>query len=293
VSGRAADITLLAFSRAVRREWKLAMAITLGAAVLAAIIALVLPEKFEGSVVVVDANRARSGGMPTALLGQLGGLAGLAGIDISQLSQGSGSARAILNSRVLVAEFIERNDLLPILFRDDWDAGAKRWTTDADDTPTSWLGARMFIDDVLRIEEDTVSGTIRVTVEWDDPELAADWANGLVALANQIVRNRDLADAEKSVAYLKGEIEKTNIVGLQQVLYSLVESEMQTIMLAKIKEEYAFSVVDPAVVPELRSSPIRSLIVVVGAALGGFLALMIILVRLVIRMEAQEQQSGG
>jgi uncharacterized protein involved in exopolysaccharide biosynthesis len=145
------------------------------------------------------------------------------------------------------------------------------------------------VEDVLVIEEDPVTGVIRVTTEWEDPEIAAAWANGLVVLANQIVRNRDLTDAERSVAYLQTEIGKTNIVGLQQVLYSLIESEMKTIMLAKVKEEYAFAVVDPAVPPELRSFPHRALLVAIGTTLGGFLALMVILVRLVIRREREEQ----
>jgi uncharacterized protein involved in exopolysaccharide biosynthesis len=285
----AGDITILELCRAAWREWRLIGAVTLACALVAGIAAFAVTERFEGVVAVVDADRSRAGSLPTAMLGQLGGLAGLAGFDLSRFTEGNGSARAVLHSRMLVEQFISRNGLLPVLFADQWDAKGRRWTTKADETPTLWLGTRKFMEDIRRIEEDPTTGVVTLTVEWQDPEVAAAWANGLVALANRIVRDRDLRDAEKSVAYLRSEIEKTNVLGLQQVLYSLVETEMQTIMLARVKEDYAFSVVDPAVVPELRAFPVRSLFVAAGVVIGGFLGLMIVLVRLAFRKDAQSR----
>lgn len=285
----ASDITVLEFWRAVRLDWRWLAGITAVAALLSIAIAFILTPRYRGEVAIIEPAEGRGGTASAALLGQLGGLAGMAGINLAGLKEGDRSARAVLNSRMLVEEFISRNKLLPVLFSEDWDANAGEWTTAPDDSPTTWLGVKKFVEDVLVIEEDPVTGVIRVTTEWEDPEIAAAWANGLVVLANQIVRNRDLTDAERSVAYLQTEIGKTNIVGLQQVLYSLIESEMKTIMLAKVKEEYAFAVVDPAVPPELRSFPHRALLVAIGTTLGGFLALMVILVRLVIRREREEQ----
>lgn len=287
--GSSDDITILEFCRTALREWRLVGVVTLVAIVIAVIVAFTVTEKYEGVVVMVDADRSRTGSLSAAMLGQFSGLAGLAGFGVSKLAEGGGSARAVLNSRMLVEEFIKRNNLLPVLFADDWDSRNRSWTTDPDETPTVWLGAKKFIENVRRVEEDPTTGVITLTVEWEDPQVAAAWANGLAALANLIVRNRDLRDAEESVAYLQGELTKTNIVGLQQVLYSLIETEMQTIMLAKVKEEYAFSVVDPAVPPELRSFPVRSLMAAVGAVLGGFIGLMIVLVRLALRKDAAAQ----
>jgi len=283
------DISILEFWRAVLRDWRWLAGITAAAAAVSVVVAFLLPQKYLGEVVIVEADEGRAGAS-AAMLGNLGGLAGLAGIDLSALGQSSASSRAVLNSRMLVEEFISRNNLLPILFSDRWDATARKWTTAPDDTPTLWLGVREFFENVREIDEDAVTGVIRVTVEWEDPELAATWANGLVKLANQIVRTRDLTESERSVAYLQSEITKTNILGLQQVLYSLIESEMQTVMLAKVKEEYAFEVIDPAVAPERRSFPHRALVAAIGTTLGGFIALMVILVRLVIRREQEAKR---
>ena len=82
------------------------------------------------------------------------------------------------------------------------------------------------------MDEDLTTGVITVRVEWTDPETAASWANDLVKLANEIVRIRALTEAQRNVDYLKQELSRTNVVGLQQVLYSLLESELNTIMLA-------------------------------------------------------------
>lgn len=281
------DISVLEFWRALRRDWRVFAWVTAMAAVISIVVALLLTEKFLGEVAIVEAEQGGGGAASAAMLGQFGGLAGLAGIDLSRLGGGGSNGRAVLNSRMLVEEFISRNNLLPILFDDDWDVTAGKWTTSAEDTPTVWLGVKKFVEDVREIEEDSVTGVIRVTVEWEDPVIAAAWANGMVVLTNQIVRARDLRDAERSVEYLQNEIKKTNILGLQQVLYSLIESEMKTIMLAKVKEEYAFAVIDPAVTPELRSFPHRTLLVAIGTTFGGFVALMVILVRLVMRRERE------
>ncbi len=58
---------------------------------------------------------------------------------------------------------------------------------------------------------------------------------------------------------------------MQRVMYSLIENETQTLMLANARAEYAFRVVDPAVAPEVRSSPNRTLIVLSGGVLGLFI----------------------
>lgn len=286
----AGDITILELCRAAWREWRLIAAVTFACMLLSAVVAFSVTEQFEGVVVMVEADQGRTGSVSAAMLGQFGGLAGLAGFDLSKFTEGNGSARAVLNSRMLIEQFISRNKLLPVLFADQWDAESGQWTSEPDEMPTIWLGTRKFLEDVRRIEEDPTTGVITLTVAWEDPAVAAAWANGLVALANQIVRDRDLRDAEKSVTYLRGEIDKTHVLGLQQVLYSLVETEMQTIMLAKVKEDYAFSVIDPAVVPDLRSFPVRSLFVAGGAVLGGFLGLMIVLARLAFRKDAEGRE---
>ena len=66
---------------------------------------------------------------------------------------------------------------------------------------------------------------------------------------------------------------------MQRVFYDLIESQTRISMLADVREEYVFQVVDPAVVPDQRIAPKRSLIAVLGTMLGAMLALVAVLVR--------------
>jgi LPS O-antigen subunit length determinant protein (WzzB/FepE family) len=92
------------------------------------------------------------------------------------------------------------------------------------------------------------------------------------------MRQRALTDAERNIEYLNDQLGRTNVVELQQVIYNLIEAEMKTLMLANVRNEYAFSVVDPAVVPELRARPKRKQLVVLGALLGGIVGLFVVAV---------------
>jgi LPS O-antigen subunit length determinant protein (WzzB/FepE family) len=59
----------------------------------------------------------------------------------------------------------------------------------------------------------------------------------------------------------------------------MIQSQTETIMLAKVREEYAFKTIDPAVVPEEKTEPKRALICVLGTLLGGMAGVLWVLIR--------------
>jgi uncharacterized protein involved in exopolysaccharide biosynthesis len=62
-------------------------------------------------------------------------------------------------------------------------------------------------------------------------------------------------------------------------MYSLIESETKTLMLANGRVEYAFAVVDPARIPEHRERPKRSLMAATGLALGMVVGVLVAVIR--------------
>ena len=58
-------------------------------------------------------------------------------------------------------------------------------------------------------------------MEWPDPAIAASWANGFVAVANDLVRTKAREDAQRNVDYLNDQVAKTNSVELRRVLYNI------------------------------------------------------------------------
>lgn len=253
----------------------LIMLVTAASSLVGVATALLLPEKFEASIVLAPAGDESGGklGGAGALLSQFGGLASLGGIS---LGGGGRKAESIatLSSGALTEAFIRERDLLPILYEDDWDAEKKAWKTqDRKKQPTPWKAEQLFGEKIRYVAEDKKTGLVTLTITWTDPDLAAQWATELVVRTNASLRARAIREAQRSLDYLNEQLTKTSVVELQKAIYGLIESQIKQIMVANGSDEFAFRVIDPARVPEKRSSPKRAVIVVISTFLGGLLAL--------------------
>jgi uncharacterized protein involved in exopolysaccharide biosynthesis len=143
---------------------------------------------------------------------------------------------------------------------------------------------------VLSIRDDKRAGLTIIGITWTNPVVAARWANEFVALANELLRDRAMNESKASLTYLNRHVEQTNVLDLKRVLYNLIENEEKTLMLANARTEYAFAVVDPAVSPEARFSPRRTLMVLLGVALGLFIGT---LAAFALNARAQRRYAAG
>src|SRR5579885_143385 len=248
--------------------------VTLIFASLAAVAAWVTPDKYTATVLLSpmsgNPSGSASGGLGAALVSQLGGLAAMVGIT-SRENQAQAIAVATLQSDALTEGYIKQENLLPILFWRKWDSARHRWTTeDPKKMPTLWKGDQFFKKSVRSVEENTKSGLVAMTITWRDPLLAAKWANDLVKMTNDYLRAKAIAQSERNIAYLNDQLAKTNVVELRQAIYTLMEAQIEREMLARGNGEYAFKVVDPAIPPEKRSSPLPT-IWIGSAGLAGVL----------------------
>ena len=182
-----------------------------------------------------------------------------------------------LQSRVLVRQFIVERKLLPIICQ------AKAIDCDsAADTPELTAERQMndaiklFLDDLLGVNEDTISGAIHVSLVWYDRVLAADWCNGLIALTNRRMQEsaRDLT--AKRIEFLKAAYARTEVVTAQTAISTLLQTELSRALDASTRPEYALRVVDPASPPDDRAParPRKAILAAVAGALGALLALM-------------------
>lgn len=229
--------------------------ISLACAIIAGVVVFTTKPVFRAETVVVNARE--SGLNRMSMFGsELGGIASLAGVDLSQNNGLNQEASAVLESRYLAEDFVQRNDLVSALL------------PNPSKPPTLWQAAKRFKEDLLVIRKDQRRGTTTVSIEWTDPAVAARWTNDYVALADELIRGRAIQNATRNIAYLNDQLARTNDVELRRVMYSLVEEETKTLMLANGRSQYAFEVVDPAVAPELKVGPHRLLMTLVGFTLG-------------------------
>ena len=214
-----------------------------------------------------------------SMASQFGALGSLAGIDVGGDSEKE-KALATMRSRALTNAFIESHGLLPRIFEDDWDATSAKWDLDPDEVPTMWEAQKEFDENIRFIVENRRTGLVTLAIEWRDPDEAAKWANDLVGLVNRTIRERVIAESKKSLVYLNKELESTHAVEVRQAIFKLAESQARKIMLANVRSDYAFQVIDPATPPDLDDfvRPQRAILILAGLLGGIAVALSVVLV---------------
>jgi LPS O-antigen subunit length determinant protein (WzzB/FepE family) len=96
---------------------------------------------------------------------------------------------------------------------------------------------------------------------------------------NRAVRDQDIAEATRSIEYLKAQVANTALAELQSVFFELIQGQTEKVMLAQARPEYVFKTIDHPVVPEEKSKPQRALICMLGVVLGGIIGTFLVLAR--------------
>ena len=286
------EINLLDLALVVARNKRMILAVTFAAAFLAAGISLLLPNTYRAEVVMVAAQSgdSKGGGLASAL-GGLGGLASLAGVSLG----GGGNVEeniAVLKSRDFLWQFVQEKKLMPVLFEDQWDAARKTWKdTDPKEQPGQMDVYRLFNEGgLLSVSKDKKTELITVSVEWQDAERAAEWANELVARLNAYLAQQAIARSENSLKYLNEELANTPIEEMRRTLFELIASEQKNAMLANTQKDFAFRVLDPALVPDKKAKPKRALIVILAALAAGFMTLIWAFIRESLKKTKQDPE---
>lgn len=275
------DLYLVDLWRVISRSKGLiASAIAITTTVSVAVAFLMQPV-YRTEILLAAVEENRDPGGLGLLAQQFGGAATLAGMDLSAGGRKSESV-AVLKSRKFTQAFVNDNNLMPVLFADDWNESTEEWKAPKpEDRPTIEDAYKLFDEEIRFVRIDRDTGLVTLSIEWKDRQLAAHWANSLVAGINEHLRSRAISEAQTSLVFLKKELDKTSILGLQQGLFRLIEDEVKSEMLANVREQYAFRVIDPAVVPDADDfqRPKRAFIVAIGFLLGLFLGLFVAVFR--------------
>ncbi len=245
----------------------------------AAIFAFTATVMFRAEATITEAHDSNlTGNSPMS--GQLGGIASLAGFALGAGGGQGRDAQATLKSRRLAEMFITRYGL------------KDRLLARTSGPRTMWHAVAFFRKDVLNVDEDRKNGVTTISMYWSNPTEAAQWANDFIALSNEVLRNRAADNARRNIDYLTNQLKQTGSVEVQHALYNLIESETKTLMLAG-RDDYAFWTIDPAVPPELKASPKRAIIIVVGLVAGLLAGLLIAIARYKVALYSAYSAHGG
>jgi uncharacterized protein involved in exopolysaccharide biosynthesis len=264
--------------------------------------AISLPNIYKSSALLSPAEANSSAGM-SGLGGQLGGLASLAGVSLGGgNSNQSALAIEIIKSRQFASNFIERHDLLKnLMAAEQWNAKANQVQYDPDiyDSKTSqWVREVSFpynekpslqeayekYLEFIKVSEDKTTGLVTITAFHVSPTVAKDWVDWIIKDINQVMKNRDVREANKSISFLTKQLEQTAVAEMKGALYSLIEEQAKTIMFANVRDEYVFKTIDPAIASQKKHKPSRAIICIIGLLVGGFLGGIIVLIRYFINL---------
>ena len=233
-------------------------------------------------------------------LSQYAGLASMAGISLPGSSSGMSDkdlALSLLKSKGLLRRLIDKHDILPDLIAAyDWDLTSNSVSYDSDlydGIKNVWVRnvkspyklipstqeAYEFFNKAIAVSEDKNTRVISLKVDHLSPEIAYQWSLLIIQEVNEYVADMRINEAQLSIDYLNDQIKITPYPELKALFYELIQQHTQSMMLAKVRPEYALTTLDAPLIPEVKSAPKRSLIVILSTLLGGMLGTLIILIR--------------
>lgn len=129
--------------------------------------------------------------------------------------------------------------------------------------------------DIMRITENKQTSFVTLSIDHESPIMAKNWVEIIIKNINQSMREEEEKKAQSSINFLNESAKLTNIQSLKDAISSLLESQMQILMLAASNDDYIFKIIDSPIAPEEKSSPRRALICIIGTLLGVALSLFI------------------
>jgi capsular exopolysaccharide synthesis family protein len=185
----------------LRRRWFVVRTVC-AVVVLTVVVTLLLPDIYQSKAVLIPL------GKPTSTLqSALGELGSLLPIGAASTENPATRLLAILQSRTLAEEVIQRLDLMPRLFAKSWDVDQKRWQTD--EPPTMSEAVKMMQEEVVASAWDEQKGIITITVEYTDAALAAAVANTYIETLQRSLNENAFTLAKKNRVFVEAQLDKT------------------------------------------------------------------------------------
>lgn len=268
-------LTVAELLQALRARWLMITLVTLAVTALGVAAAFGLTKRYDARVVLLPVAEGQGSAGLGGLLSQFGGLASMASLNLGGDNLKT-QAYATLVSRKFADDFIRDEGLLPVLFASRWDEATQAWRPSLwRENPTPGDAFTRFDRKVRLVDQDRRTGIVTLTIRWTDPEQAARWADLLVERLNAQLRAQAMQEARRNIEHLKAEFDRTQVVTIRESIARVMENEIRREMMAAARTDYAFRVIDPAVIPGAHEfvSPNRKLLIAAALAAGLFLGL--------------------
>lgn len=105
------------------------------------------------------------------------------------------------------------------------------------------------------------AGFITIIINHPSPIIAYKWNNWIFNALDQYIRDREKIKSEKSIQFLERKINDVKNIELQRGLSNMIQSQLGTLLLAEVSDNFVFEIIDGPYVPSAPFKPNRSFIV--------------------------------
>jgi uncharacterized protein involved in exopolysaccharide biosynthesis len=202
---RTDEINLLDYWRIIWKRRKLVVYVFLISVISTAIISLIMTPIYQAkaTLMLVESSQSRF----SAALGALQNIPFIGGAVGGTLGKTATDKLVnILNSRTVAEDVIGKLDLVKIIFKKQWDREKGEWKTDK--APTMQDTLQVLQKGLVKVADDR-KGLISITVEYEDPKLAADIANEYTEVLYKFLNVNAISLAKRNRIFLERQLVTT------------------------------------------------------------------------------------
>jgi len=234
------EINLLDYWNVVSKNKKLIIIIILSAVIITAVVALLTPPVYEAKAVIIPASQQNIPSGMGILTAQLG-IASPTPSSVTEIVN-------LLNSNILREKVIRKNNLLPVLLKD---------STEKDNSENKRIWSALKALQALKIGYKQKDNIIEISMQFKDPETLVKIINYTLTELTEHMSSEARRVAETNKKYLESQLNTTADPFIKAKIYSLIAQQVEQAMMAEVKENFAFKVLDPPRVPDQRIRPKR------------------------------------
>jgi capsular polysaccharide biosynthesis protein len=234
-------------------------------------------------------------------LAGLGGLASLAGVSLPQSGSGDfATFRTLLRSEEVAERVIAATELLPAIFKNEWDAQQAQFRK----PPRGLLGRSLsglksiltgdekrdyiapnpqrlsiFMDRTLGLSVNNETGFLTVSAESEDPETLVALIVAATEATDQLMKERYIVNAEQTLQFYQSKILTSRSREHREALAKLISAEDQKLMLTSEGRHFVAEPLTRATTSMDPTSPKSVLVLALALVLGLFSGAALVVIR--------------
>jgi uncharacterized protein involved in exopolysaccharide biosynthesis len=251
------EINLIDYAKVVWKHKRLIIGIVIVIVFITAIVALLETKIYEARAVIAPAGAKTEMGSMSMVAAQLG-LTAPASTNVTEIVN-------VLNSDILKERIVNKYNLLSLLFKSDAFKGKT-------ENQKSWEGIRA-LNGILKVNFSSKNNAITISVQHKDPKIASNIVKYTLEELTELISSEAKRVADTNKKYLESQIDKTLDPFIRTKIYSMIAQQIETSMMAEVKEDFVFKVIDPPRVPDRAIKPKRLQMVIVSFIVSFFLGI--------------------